>query len=53
MENASTRYNRTEIFKKIRKREEKDGWKFVFIAANQDAISEASKFGIKKEQALE
>lgn len=53
MENASTKYTRTEIFDKIRKREEKDGWKFVFIGANQDAISEASKFGIKREQALE
>lgn len=47
MENASTKYTRTEIFDKIRKIEKKDGWKFVFIGANQDAISEASKFGIK------
>jgi len=53
MENASTKYTRSEIFKKIRKREEKNGWKFIFIAANQDAIYEASKFGIKREQALQ
>lgn len=52
MENASSKYNRTEIFKLIRKREEKNGWKFVFIAANQDAIYEASKFGIQKDRAL-
>lgn len=53
MENASTKHTRTDIFKKIRKREEKNGWKFVFIGANQDAIYEASKFGIKREQALQ
>ncbi len=52
MENASKQYSRSEIFRKIRKREEKDGWKFVFIAANQDAIYEASKFGIREERAL-
>jgi uncharacterized protein YegL len=51
-ENASSKYNRNEIFKKIRKREEKNGWKFVFIAANQDAISEARKYGIRKKCAL-
>jgi Mg-chelatase subunit ChlD len=53
MENASKKYSRTQIFNQIRKREEKDGWKFIFIAANQDAIIEARKFGIKSEQALQ
>jgi Mg-chelatase subunit ChlD len=53
MENASKKYSRTQIFNKIRKREEKNGWKFIFIAANQDAILEAGKFGIKSEQALQ
>ena len=52
MENASRKYTREEIFKMIRKREEKDQWKFVFLAANQDAVYEGSKFGIKREQAL-
>lgn len=53
MENASKQYSRTQIFNKIRKREEKNDWKFIFIAANQDAILEAQKFGIKREQALQ
>jgi uncharacterized protein YegL len=51
-ENASTHFTRKEIFKIILKREEKNGWKFVFIAANQDAILEAKKIGIHRNSAL-
>jgi uncharacterized protein YegL len=53
MENASKEYSRNQIFNKIRRREEKNNWKFIFIAANQDAILEAQKFGIKRDQALQ
>jgi len=51
-ENASVAYTRKKIFKMINKCEEKDNWKFVFLAANQDAIDEGAKFGIKSNQAL-
>jgi uncharacterized protein YegL len=51
-ENASTKYTRESILKMIRKREGKNNWNFVFLAANQDAIAEGSKFGIRKERAL-
>lgn len=51
-ENASTKYTREKIFKMIRKREEKDNWKFLFLAANQDAIYEGSKFGIHEDRAM-
>lgn len=51
-ENASTKFDRNEIFKKIRKREDKNQWKFVFLAANQDAIAEGRKFGINANQSL-
>ena len=51
-ENASTKYTREKIFKMIRKREEKDNWKFVFLAANQDAIEEGAKFGINQNRAM-
>ena len=37
-ENANEIFGRRDIFKKIRKGEEKDNWKFVFLAANQDAM---------------
>ncbi len=51
-ENASTKYTREKIFKMIRKREEKDNWKFLFLAANQDAIYEGAKFGIHEDRAM-
>ncbi len=51
-ENASTKYTREKIFRMIRKREEKDNWKFLFLAANQDAIYEGSKFGIHEDRAM-
>ena len=51
-ENASKEYTREKIFKMIRKREEKDNWKFVFLAANQDAIAEGARFGIHQDRAM-
>ena len=51
-ENASTKYTRKKIFKLIRKREDKNNWKFVFLAANQDAIAEGAKFGIHQDRAM-
>jgi uncharacterized protein YegL len=51
-ENASNKFTEKQIFKMIEKRERKDGWNFVFIGSNQDAIYEGAKFGIKTERAL-
>ena len=51
-ENNSTKYTRDKIFKKIRKEENKNGWEFVFFGANQDAIKEASNYGIKAKRAM-
>lgn len=52
LENNSTKYTRDEIFKKIRKNENKNGWEFVFLGANQDAIVEANKYGIPAKRAM-
>ncbi len=51
-ENASNKFTREKIFKKISKREKKDNWKFVFIGTNQDAISVGRSYGIAKERSL-
>lgn len=51
MENASHRYDYDKIKKMIGKRKEKDGWEFMFIGANIDAISVASKVGISADRA--
>lgn len=46
-ENSSRIYDRDKVFKMISKREEKDGWNFVYIGANQDSFAEGRKIGIK------
>ena len=51
-ENASVEYSRKAISKMIHKREKKDNWNFIFLAANQDAIKEGARFGIHSERAL-
>ena len=45
-ENASTKYTWRDLSGKIRRRREKDGWEFLFLAANQDAIATASQMSI-------
>lgn len=51
-ENSSTVFTRKEIFDKIRKMEDKQGWEFVYLGANQDAIHEAAHFGIHHKKAM-
>ena len=50
MENASHRYDYDKVKKLIEKRKEKNGWEFLFIGANIDAVSVASKVGISRER---
>lgn len=44
-ENASTDYTR-EAIKTMTEHAQKAGWKFVFLAANQDAFSTGASYGI-------
>jgi len=46
LENASRQYSRKQIFDKITHQREKYNWEFVFLAANQDAISAARELAI-------
>ena len=46
MENSSQKYNWKDIAAKIQKRQEKDNWQFLFLAAGQDAIATASQMNI-------
>lgn len=50
-ENASTRYNWERIARKISNRTIKDGWEFLFLGANQDAVATAAKMSIDKNNA--
>jgi hypothetical protein len=45
-ENASRHYSRTRVFDMISHQREEYGWEFTFLAANQDAFTEAESLGI-------
>jgi uncharacterized protein YegL len=45
-ENASHRFTWRDIAGKIRRRQEKQGWEFLFLGANQDAIATAAQMNI-------
>ena len=49
LENASRKYDWQDIADRIRKRQDKDGWEFLFLAANQDAIATAAQMSIRRE----
>lgn len=46
LENASKEYSYDKIRRVIERQKEKYGWEFLFLGANMDAVSEASKLGI-------
>ncbi len=45
-ENASHRFTWKDIAGKIRRRQDKQGWEFLFLGANQDAIATAAQMSI-------
>ena len=46
-ENRSNTYKKEAITKMIESQTDEEGWKFLFLAANQDAIRTGSSIGIK------
>jgi uncharacterized protein YegL len=50
-ENASTRYDIRKINRMITRQRKTYAWEFLFLAANQDAISTASQMGIDRNMA--
>ncbi|WP_274969106.1 vWA domain-containing protein [Succinimonas amylolytica] len=52
MENASKEYKKDSIKKMVSDHQEKDGWKFVFLGANIDAVAEAGALGIDTKNAV-
>lgn len=51
-ENSSKNYTYKKIKDMLSKRQEKDGWEFVFLGANIDAAAEAESFGISRNRAV-
>lgn len=46
LENASRKYTWKDVADKIQKRQDKNGWEFLFLAAGQDAIASAAQMNI-------
>ena len=51
MENASKKYSSKEVKAMIEKRK-KEGWEFLFLGANIDAVETAKHFGIDEDRAV-
>lgn len=51
-ENASREYTQSQIAELVKHQEEKYSWKFIFLAANQDAVLAGGKIGISKDSTL-
>lgn len=52
LENSSRRYSYDKVKEMVEFEQEKYGWEFLFLGANMDAISEAKRFGIREERAV-
>ncbi len=52
LENASSRFERRLVFDMIRHQRTTNDWSFLFLGANQDAISEAGSLGIPEGAAM-
>ena len=52
MENASRRFTSKQVKKMIEQKKEKNGWEFLFIGANIDAVETAVSYGISADRAV-
>lgn len=52
LENASRQFSSDEVKAMIRQKTEENGWEFVFLAANIDAVETAKGLGIREERAV-
>lgn len=50
MENASRKYSSDKVKRMVSKKTEKDGWEFLYLAANIDAVETGAAIGIRKER---
>lgn len=52
-ENASTRFTAAQVREMVKSRQENDGWEFLFLGANIDAVETARSFGIREDHAVD
>lgn len=53
MENASREFSSDKVKKMVQQQKENDGWEFLFLGANIDAIETAERFGINEDFAVD
>ena len=52
LENASHLYSTDQVKAMVKRQKEQDGWEFLFLGANIDAVETAAHFGIGEERAV-
>lgn len=52
MENASTEFTKAKIRQMISDKQEKEGWDFIYLGANIDAVEEADAIGVNRSNAV-
>ena len=52
MENSSREYTYDKVRKMVEKKKAKNGWEFIFMGANIDAVSVAGRFGVAASRAV-
>jgi uncharacterized protein YegL len=52
MENSSRRYTYDKVKKMVERQKDKYHWEFIFLGANMDAVSVASRFGVDRSRAV-
>jgi hypothetical protein len=52
-DNSSREFSKDNVCKMIESKESDDGWAFVFLAANQDAITEGGSIGVRASHAAD
>lgn len=52
MENSSRQYSFEIIRSLIKKHTKNDGWEFIFMGANMDAVKEAARYGIHANRSM-
>lgn len=52
MENASRKYSSADIKKLIECKKEENGWEFIFLGANINAVETAKSYGINEDRAV-
>ena len=51
-ENASTEYSQSTIKKLVKEMENNNNWQFIYLGANQDAITEGERIGFSNDRSM-